>query len=111
MIKYVSIFLVSVLIASFSQILLKISADKEHKSIVSEYLNFNVIAGYGLLFLSTILTIAAYKGLDYKNGPIIESVGYIYVLFLSSIILREKITKNKIMGNILIILGILIFYI
>jgi len=111
MIKYISIFLISVFIASFSQILLKISADKEHKNIVREYMNFYVIVGYGLLFLSTILTISAYKGLDYKNGPIIEAVGYVYVLILSRAILKERITRNKVIGNILIIIGILIFYI
>lgn len=109
--KYIVIFLVSVLISSFSQILLKISADRKHKNFVKEYLNFNVIAGYGLLVFATILTITAYKGLEYKNGPIIESVGYIYVLILSHLILKEKITKNKIIGNALIIIGILIFYI
>ena len=30
-----------------------------------------------------ILTILAFKGLDYKNGPIIESVGYIFIMILS----------------------------
>ena len=64
-----------------------------------------------MLFVSTILTILAFKGLDYKNGPIIESLGYIFILFLGSIFLKEKITKKKITGNILILLGIVVFYI
>ena len=67
--------------------------------------------GYGLLFISTILTILAFKGLDYKNGPIIESLGYVFILFLGNIFLKEKITKKKILGNALILLGIVIFYI
>ena len=64
-----------------------------------------------MMVVSTILTILAFKGLDYKNGPIIESVGYVFVMVLSSIILKEKITKKKIAGNLLILLGILVFYI
>lgn len=63
-----------------------------------------------MLVVSTILTIFAFKGLDYKNGPIIESLGYVFIMILSKIFLDEKITKNKIIGNSLILLGIAIFY-
>ena len=64
-----------------------------------------------MMFVSTILTILAFKGLDYKNGPILESIGYIFMMFLSRYFLKEKITPNKIAGNILILLGIVVFYI
>lgn len=64
-----------------------------------------------MMIVSTILTIFAFKSLDYKNGPIIESIGYVFVMILSSIILKEKITKKKLIGNILILLGIMVFYI
>ncbi len=109
--SYVFLLIASVLIASCSQIILKKSASKEYSSIIREYLNVRVIVGYGMMFISTILTIFAFKGLDYKNGPIIESLGYIFIMFLSRIFLKEKITKKKIIGNSLILLGILVFYI
>lgn len=102
--------MVSVLVASISQILLKISANKEHKNIIKEYLNPHVILGYILLFASTILTILALKGMELKNLPIIEASGYIYVLIFSALVLKEKITKKKIIGNIIIILGIIVFF-
>ena len=109
--SYVFLVIASVLIASCSQIILKKSASKEYSSIIREYLNVRVIVGYGMMFISTILTIFAFKGLDYKNGPIIESLGYIFIMFLSRIFLKEKITKKKVIGNTLILLGILVFYI
>lgn len=109
--SYVILLIASVLIASCSQIILKKSASKEYSSIIREYLNVRVIVGYGMMFISTILTIFAFKGLDYKNGPIIESLGYIFIMFLSRIFLKEKITKKKIIGNSLILLGIIVFYI
>lgn len=109
--SYVMLLIASVFIAGCSQIILKISALKKHESILKEYLNFRVIMGYGLMFVSTILTIVAFKGLDYKNGPIIESLGYIFVMILSRIFLKEKITKKKILGNLLILIGIFVFYI
>ena len=64
-----------------------------------------------MMIISTVLTIFAYKGLEYKNGPIIESLGYILVMVLSYYFFKEKITKRKLLGNLLILLGIVVFYI
>jgi len=109
--KYSLLLIASVFIASCSQILLKKSAEIKYESFIKEYLNWRVIVGYGMMFVSTILTILAFKGLDYKNGPILESIGYIFMMVLSRYFLKEKITKNKIVGNVLILLGIVVFYI
>ncbi len=109
--KYSILLITSVFIASCSQILLKKSSEIEYESFIKEYLNWRVIVGYGMMFVSTILTILAFKGLDYKNGPILESIGYIFMMILSRYFLKEKITKNKIAGNLLILLGIVVFYI
>ena len=103
--------ILSVFLATCSQIILKKSSNIQYKSIIREYLNWRVILGYGIMFLSTILTIIAFKTLDYKYGPILESIGYIFMMFLSNIFLKEKITKNKIIGNGLILVGIVVFYI
>ena len=107
--KYVLIFLLSVFIASFSQILLKKSANRNHNSRIREYLNKFVVIAYFIFFISTILTIIAYKGIELKCGTVIESTGYIFILIMGRIFLDEKITKNKILGVLIIILGIFIF--
>lgn len=107
--KYIFLLIFSVFVASFSQILLKVSANKKYKSRLYEYLNPYVIIAYSIFFLSTIITVISYRGIELKYGAVIESTGYIFVLVLSKIILKEKITKNKIIGIILIIFGIFIF--
>ena len=107
--KYLLIFLFSVFIASVSQILLKKSANKNHANEWREYLNKCVVSAYFIFFISTILTIIAYKGIELKYGPIIESVGYIFILIMSKIFLDEKITKNKLLGIFLIVIGIFVF--
>ena len=61
----------SVVVASLSQILLKKSAAKTYSSVIREYLNPYVIAGYGMMVLSTLLTVGGYAGLEYKNGAVI----------------------------------------
>ncbi len=108
--SYYILYLISVTIAAFSQLLLKKSANRTHESLLKEYLNLYVIGGYGLLVVSMLLTIGAYRGLAYKNGPIIESLGYVLVMLLSGIFLKEKITARKIAGTALILVGILVFY-
>lgn len=109
LITYVMIFLFSVLISSISQIILKKSANKTYKSRSNEYLNPMVIVAYIIFFSATFLTMLAYKQVPLSMGPVLESSGYIYVALLGTIILKEKMTKRKLMGNTLIIIGIIIF--
>lgn len=104
------ILLLSVLIASFSQILLKKSAEKTYSSLLREYMNFYVICGYGMMFLSMFLTIIAYAGMEFTNVQIVEATGYVMVLILSYFFFKEKITKRKVLGMIFIFAGIAVYY-
>lgn len=104
------VLLVSVLIASFSQILLKKSAEKTYSSWLREYLNVYVICGYGMMFVSMFMTIIAYSGMEFTNVQIIEATGYIMVLILSYFFFREKITKRKLLGMLFIFAGIAVYY-
>ncbi len=108
--KYIILLVLAVLVSSISQIILKKSASKTYNSIFREYFNLYVITGYGLMVVSTVLVILGLKGVPYKNEPIIESLGYIFVMVLSNLILGEKITKKKIIGNLLILSGIIVYY-
>lgn len=105
----VAILLFSVFIASLAQILLKISANKKYDSRWGTYMNLHVIVSYGLFFISTVLTIIALREIELKNVQIVSSIGYIYILVLGKLFLREDITKNKVLGNIIIIAGVVIF--
>ena len=102
--------LCAVVISSFSQILLKMSARRKYSSLIREYLNPYVITGYGMMLLSTLLFVAAYHGVDYKNGPVIESLGYIMVMVLSYVFFRERVSRRKIVGYGMILLGVIVFY-
>ena len=106
---YVGIFLISVLVSSVSQILLKISAGKKYDSKIKEYLNAPVIIAYGLFFLSTVVTVLAYKYVDLSLGPVLEATGYIWVTLLGYLILKEKVSRKKLLGLVVIIVGIIVF--
>ena len=103
--------LLSITVSSFSQIILKKGANKEYGSFIREYLNPWVISGYGMMFCATVLTVLAYSGIEYKNAPVIESLGYAIVMILSFVFLGESITGRKLVGTMLILLGIFVFYI
>ena len=106
---YVIVMIACALIASFSQILLKISAGKKHESVIREYVNPFVIGGYVMLIVSMFLGILCYKHMDYMQVVILEPIGYIIVMFLSRLFFREKITKRKLIGMALILIGIQVF--
>ena len=102
--------LVSVTIAAISQLLLKAGANKKYSTFIRQYLNVYVITGYGLTFLSMLLTMLAYRNIDYKYGPVIESLGFIIILVLSRLIFKEMLTFKKIAGACIILVGIFIYY-
>lgn len=105
----VCILILSVFAASVSQILLKISANKTYASGIREYLNKYVTAGYGLLFLSTLLTMIALKKVPLSWSPVIESASYIFVSVMGYFVLKERFSKRKLLGLLVILMGILVF--
>ncbi len=106
---YICIYIFAVFISSVSQILLKKSAVKERQNWLIEYLNPMVILAYFLFFSSTLITIISYKVLPLSLGPVLESSGYLFVMVLSLIFLKEKFSKRKIVGITLIVIGITVF--
>lgn len=103
------VFVVSVLISSISQVMLKTSANKSYSDRIKEYLNPTVIIAYGLFFLSTLITVFAYKVVPLSLGPVLESTGYIFVAVLGVVLLKEKMSRRKLFGMILILAGIALF--
>ncbi|MBQ3163022.1 MAG: EamA family transporter [Lachnospiraceae bacterium] len=108
--RYLLCMLISVSIASVSQILLKKGTLQKYDSVLKEYFNPWVIGGYGMLFLSMLLSVYAYSGVDFKNGPVIESLGNVFVPVLSWFVFGEKLSVRKIAGIFCIMLGIMVFY-
>lgn len=105
---YICISLLGVFISSVSQILLKKSAQQQHKSYLYEYLNLKVISAYVIFFVSTFLAIYAYKVVPLSMGPILEATSYIYITFFAIVIFKEKINLRKIISLALIVSGICI---
>ena len=100
--KYMILMLICTMFSAVSQILLKQSANEEHASALREYLNWRVIVAY-------LLNTYAYTQVDLKYGPVLDTFTYVFVLLLSFGVLKEKVSKGKLIGNLIIILGVLVY--
>lgn len=95
--------------SALSQVLLKQSANKTYRHPLLEYLNWRVITAYGIFFGVLLLNTYAFTRVDMKYGSVIDAFAYVFVLLLSYLLLKEKISRGKLIGNIIIILGIIIY--
>ena len=107
--KYIIVWIVSVLISSIAQVMLKAEANKEHESRIKEYLNPMVITAYAIFFLSTFLTMYALKYVPLTYSPIIEPLSYIFVPVIGVLVLKEKISRRRVLGITIMLVGIVVF--
>lgn len=97
------------LFTAVSQILLKQSADKTYRHPIFEYLNWRVILSYGIFAGVLLLNTYAYTKVDMKYGAVIDTFSYVFVMILSFLILKEKMTKRRLIGNLIIMTGVFIY--
>ena len=98
----------SIILTSISQIFLKIGSYNKKKWILS-LLNLKTIFGYFLFGIVTILNVFAMQKIELKTMTAWIAITYILVSVLSHFILKDRLDKNKILGSMLIVVGIVIF--
>jgi len=110
MIIYFISYLMAILITSISQIFLKIGAnEKNNENVFKSFFNIWTITGYFFVLFSTLLSLFALQKLELKTTVFLLPLGIIFVGLFSFFILKEKLSKYKIVGSIVIIIGIIIF--
>ncbi|KEK24138.1 EamA family transporter [Bacillus gaemokensis] len=107
--NYVLLYIFGIVLANYSQILLKKATLQEYDSKLKEYVNRYVIIGYSLFVINAGLNVIALKGVPLNQAPVLESLSYVIILVFGWYFLGEKITKRKVIGNIIIIIGIVIY--
>lgn len=108
-ILYSAIYLLGVIVSSFSQILLKRSANREEQSFIKQYLNVRVIVAYGMFFGATLLSVFAYKVIPLTLGAILGTLEYGLVAILGHFLLKENLRARQIFGILVIIAGIIVY--
>ena len=102
----------SVLAAAGAQMLLKQGARKHYPSFWRQYLNPWVISGYGIMGTSLLLNIFCMShGVQVKEVSIIEALSYLFVPCLSWLFFKEKITWRKVGAIMVIMIGVVVFFV
>lgn len=101
--------IISALITAFSQILLKKSANKKHRNVIFEYVNPYVLFSYVCYVGVLVMNVFIYTKVDYRFGIVINSMSGVLVMILSHLVLNEQMTRKRMIGNGMIVCGILIF--
>ena len=101
-------YVLSVFVCSCTQIFLKKSAAEERCGI-SIYLNKTVITSNIIFVGATFVTIMLYRHIQLSTASLFDSLNYVFVPVLSFIFIKEKVSKRKIGGTILIIMGIAVY--
>ena len=110
MISAVGIFLVGVLAASVGQVLMKHGAVLGRKRpILASALHPYVVAGYVLMFVSTVTSTIALKVLPLHLTVSLLPLGYVVVVPLSMAVLGERVRRHHVWGVVVILAGIVIF--
>lgn len=104
----VLIYLITPFLSAVSQLILKRAADNPRLSGIRTYLNAPVILAYTLFFGCMLLNVFALRTLDLTIASVLEASGYIYVMLLSFLFLKEKITPRRLIGNLVIVVGIVL---
>lgn len=100
---------VAVLLGSLAQIPLKKSAQKRYNSLLNYFVNAYTIAGYSIMILAAGLSFVSVRHIELKFLPIIESMGYVYVIVIGSLAFNERINIREILASLLIISGVIVF--
>ena len=106
---YMLILFATTFFTAFSQVLMKQSAQIEHKNWIYEYLNWRVILAYGIAFSVLMVNTYAYTEVEIKYASIIDTFSYVNVMVFSYLILKEQFTRTQLIGSLIIIAGILVY--
>lgn len=103
MILYFVLLLFMTMIGAAASLFLKRASNSD--GLFTMIKNLNLYIGGFLYLTSAVLNIWILQYLDYSVVLPLTSLTYIWTMILSYLILKEKITKKKIRGVILILAG------
>jgi len=98
----------SIFLTGFAQVILKIGSVR-YKGVIKSAINQFSILGYLIFFIVTLLNAFALQEIEFKTMAIWVTTTYVLVSCLSRFFFKEAFDSNKIIGTILIVLGIIVF--
>ena len=104
MLRYYLFLIGMTVLGSFGAYFLK-KATAGNKGLLQAFFTKELYIGGVLYFASALVNIYVLKYLDYTVVLPLTSLAYIWTMFIAGFIMKEKITRNKIIGVICIMVG------
>ena len=96
---------------ALAQVVLKMGAIRLDfkKPLLYNFKNKYLLISIFLFLLVPILSIIAMRVIDFSNFYSFTALGYFFIMLFSWRILKEDIDRLRIIGNVLVIAGVIIF--
>ncbi|PKL69638.1 MAG: hypothetical protein CVV30_08800 [Methanomicrobiales archaeon HGW-Methanomicrobiales-1] len=110
-VSYVLLFL-AILLTGVSQVLMKKGSSKKGEGrfqILSMYLNTPTMTAYGLLLVTTVLSVIVLRDIPLKVFYAVSSLNFLIVTGLSYWLLNERVNREMIIALALLVGGVLVF--
>lgn len=99
------ILIIMTLMGAFAGLCLKKASADIECSLFAILKNYNLYLGGFLYVISAVLNIILLSMMNYSIVLPLTAITYIWTLILSSVVLKEKVTRKKISGIVLIVVG------
>ena len=100
----------SVILVACAQLLLKKGASlTQNKNFLRSFINPYSLLAYCLLVLITLCNLYALKVVQLKEMAFILALPFVLVPLLSMALFKERLTRQQLLGVLLIIVGALVF--
>jgi multidrug transporter EmrE-like cation transporter len=109
--SYMLLFL-AILLTGISQVLLKTGSSRNGEGrfrAFSMYLNAPTLTAYGLLLVTTVISVIVLREIPLKVFYAIASLNFLVVAGLSYWLLKERVDREMIFALALIVAGVLVF--
>lgn len=111
MLLYISLAILIQFLVALSQVIFKIGATKVNlkKPLVYNLKNKHLLISIFLFLLVPVLSVITMRVIDFSDFYSFTALGYFFIMLFSWKILKEDIDRLRIIGNFLIIAGVIIF--
>ncbi len=108
---YISLAVIVQFLVALAQVILKIGARGVDlkKPIVCNLKNKYLLLSIFLFLLVPVISIITMRVIDFSNFYSFTALSYFFIMIFSWVILKEDIDRLRIIGNLLVIAGVVIF--
>ena len=108
---YILLAVAAQFIVALAQVILKIGARQTDfkDPIIHSLKNRFILSSIFLFILVPVLSIVSMRVIDFSDFYSFTALSYFFIMFFSWKVLKEDIDRSRIIGNILVIAGVVIF--